>query len=118
MSYIYATIGFLVAIGGWIILIYAGIRNQNAAKDSPLVDWSNFLPRMRAIIEVILHPDHAAEWERRATKAEVDVINSGKYNYEWQKVTYGQDTIVLIKVFPTLGMDSSEIGGIRMDDGK
>ncbi len=86
-------IGYFTLSLGWIILIYAGWRNQRSAARSPLVETTNFLPRLRAIIEVVLHPDHAALWYR---------IVKGK----------------AILVFPNLGKDSSEIAGIRKDDGK
>jgi len=75
---------------GWLILIYGLWRNQRVAKKSPLVDNTNFGPRVAAIVEVILHPDHAAYWKNP----------NGT------------------RVFPALGQDSSEQFGIREDDGK
>jgi hypothetical protein len=75
---------------GWLILIYGLWRNQRSAKKSPLVDGSNFGPRVGAIVEVVLHPDHAAKW----------LHPNGR------------------TVFPALGQDSSEVYGIRDDDGK
>lgn len=72
------------------LVVYALWRNQRAAKDSELVDDSNFGPRVGAIIEVVLHPDRAATWEQPDGKL----------------------------VFPKLGKDSSEINEIRPDDGK
>ncbi len=95
----YTYIGFIALSLGWLILIYAGWRNQRAAARSSLVETTNFLPRLRAIIEVVLHPDHATSWYRR-TKSGVNMI--GEYTL----------------VFPNLGKDSSEIAGIREDDGK
>jgi len=88
----YAFVGFLALSLGWLILIYAGWRNQRAAKKSPIVDDTNFGVRIAAIIEVVLHPDRAATWEHERSNG--------------------------VKVFPQLGMDSSERYGIRPDDGK
>ena len=87
---IYGAIGFFTLALGWLILIYAGWRNQRTAAESPLVETTNFMPRLRAIIEVVLHPDHAAAWQHPTGEL----------------------------VFPNLGKDSSEIAGIRPDDGK
>ena len=84
--------GFIAASFGWVILFYAGWRNQRAAKKSPIVDDTNFGVRLAAIVEVVLHPDRAATWEHSRSNG--------------------------IKVFPQLGMDSSEIYGIRPDDDK
>jgi len=90
---IYGAIGFFALALGWFILIYAGWRNQRTAAKSLLVETTNFMPRLRAIIEVVLHPDHAVQWHKPE--------NGG-----W------------VKVFPNLDKDSSEIAGIREDDGK
>jgi len=89
----FETAGFIFMSLGWLILIYAGWRNQRDAKRSDLVDDTNFGARVASIVEVILHPDHAAQW---------------------YKPVNGE----LVKVFPKLGMDSSEAHGIRPDDGK
>ena len=72
------------------VVVYALWRNQRAAADSPLVDRTNFGTRIAAIVEVILHPDHAAQWQHPDGR----------------------------KVFPNLGKDSSEVHGIRPDDGR
>ena len=72
------------------LVVYALWRNQRSAAESDKVDTTNIGPRVGAIIEVILHPDHAAEWEQPDGRL----------------------------VFPNLGKDSSEIHGIRPDDGK
>lgn len=87
---IYGAIGFFALSLGWLVLIYAGWRNQRTAAKSPLVETTNFLPRLRAIIEVVLHPDHAVAWQHPDGRP----------------------------VFPNLGKDSSEIAGIREDDGE
>ena len=108
MTTTYAVIGFLASIGGWLILIYAGHRNQRAAKDSPLVDKTNFGPRVGAVVETTLHPDRAATWWREANDDEISQILTrpeGVYMH-------------LVKVFPALGQDSSEQYGIRPDDGE
>jgi hypothetical protein len=87
---LYAIIGFLVSILGWLIIFYAMWRNQRVASRSSIVDTTNFGPRIGAIVEVILHPDHAAIWRK-------------------------EDGAL---VFPNMGKDSSEIYGIRPDDGR
>jgi hypothetical protein len=86
----YAFIGFIASITGWLILIYIGWRNQRVAAKSPLVDKSHIGARIAAIVEVGLHPDHAATWQ------------------------HPDGTLV----FPNLSKDSSEAYGIREDDGK
>ena len=86
----FEVLGFMSAISGWLLLIYAGWRNQREAASSPLVETTNFGPRFGAIVEVTLHPDHAAKWHHPDGSL----------------------------VFPNLGKDSSEIHGIREDDGK
>ncbi len=86
--------GFLALALGWAIIIYGLWRNQRAAKGSKKVDKTNFGPRVSAIVEVVLHPDHAATW----------LIKDGRDNYK--------------PVFPALGQDSSEQYGIREDDGR
>lgn len=85
----WSIVGFLTMALGWGIIVYGLWRNQREAKDSDLVDKTNFGPRVAAIVEVVLHPDHAATWQH----------SDGR------------------KVFPKLGMDSSEAHGIRPDDG-
>ncbi len=87
---VYGAIGFFTLGMGWLILIYAGWRNQRVAAKSPIVETTNFGPRGAAIIEVTLHPDHAATWQHPDGR----------------------------KVFPNIGKDSSEIHGIRPDDGR
>jgi hypothetical protein len=107
----YEAIGFLASILGWLILIYIGWRNQRAAVDSPLVDDSNFGPRLASIVEVSLHPDHAAKWLVQCSEeeAELTLIHS----------VGDLEVVVYLKpVFPNMGKDSSEIHGIRKDDGK
>ena len=76
------------------LVVYALWRNRREATESPLVDRTNFGPRIAAIVEVVLHPGHAATWERKN--------KDGEY----------------VKVFPNLGKDSSEVHGIRPDDGR
>ena len=85
--------GFIAANLGWVILFYVGWRNQRAAKASPLVETTHFLPRIRAIIEVALHPERAVMWHKPE-------------NGKW------------VRVFPNLDKDSSEVAGTRPDDGK
>lgn len=87
---IYGIIGFITSILGWIIIGYAMWRNQRSAAKSPIVETTNFGPRIAAIVEVILHPDHAVHWQNPTGDP----------------------------VFPNLGKDSSEVHGIRPDDGK
>ncbi len=87
---IYSVIGFITLALGWLIIVYAIFRNQRAAAASPIVDTTNIGARIAAIVEVILHPNHAATWRH----------------------TDGR------RVFPALGQDSSEAYGIREDDGK
>ena len=111
--------GFLYFLPFFVtaLVAYALWRNQRAAKDSELVDDSNFGPRVGAIIEVVLHPDHAANWWRPATKEESKAIEAETYRYPWGTAAF-ENSLYMVRVFPTLGMDSSEIGGISMDDGR
>ena len=115
MTYVYATIGFLFSIGGWLILFYIGWRNQRAAKDSLLVDDTNFGPRMAAIVETALHPDHAATWyvlTQSSVEAELRLTDFARDIDQLDELVY------LKRVFPALGQDSSEQFGIRADDGE
>ena len=119
MTTTYAVIGFLASIGGWLILIYAGHRNQRAAKDSPLVDKTNFGPRLGAVVETTLHPDRAATWWREANDDEISQILNGTYYLPHMRLTRPEGVYMhLVKVFPALGQDSSEQYGIRPDDGE
>jgi hypothetical protein len=91
VSFLYGFLYFApVFITG--LVVYALWRNQRVAGKSPLVDRTNFMPRVAAIVEVVLHPDRAATWFRQNDK--------GEY----------------VLVFPQLGKDSSEIYGHRPDD--
>ena len=113
MLKIYSLIGFLTMAFAWALIIYALWRNQRSAARSPIVETTNFGPRIGAIIEVILHPDHAATWWRPAP---------GWYpnedSIEGEDFIEIEDEVYLIKAFPTIGQDSSEIYGIRPDDGR
>ena len=113
---IYGVIGFIFSITGWLLLIFAIMRNQRVAAKSPLVETSNFGPRLGAIIETSLHPDHAVNWWRPATKTESQLIRDEKYIGEWAEAVVRESEYIVL-VFPTLGKDSSEIHGIRLDDG-
>lgn len=95
MSFIIDVAGAVALLFPAALLIYVGWRNQRAAKDSPLVDDTNFGARLAAIVEVVLHPDRAATWHKQ-------IGTSGLW----------------VPVFPELGQDSSEAAGIREDDGR
>lgn len=87
-------LGMLFCLGGWGIIIYALVRNQREARQSPLVDDTNFIPRLAAIWEVVAHPERAATWLRVTPDGEIT------------------------EVFPAIGQDLSEQTGIQEDDGK
>ena len=80
--------GVVYLLGAWAFIVYALIRNQKEAKESPLVDTTNPIPRIAAIWEVIAHPGRAATWQHPDGR----------------------------KVFPMLGKDLSEMTDIRDDD--
>lgn len=96
------TIGFLTLLLPWILIGYALWRNQRAAVASPYVDDTNFAARLAAIIEVILHPEHAVDWYRLLPPS----TDPTEPHTQWAPV------------FPNLGKDSSEIHGHREDDGR
>jgi len=101
--------GFIAANLGWAIIVYVMWRNQRAAKGSPLVDDTNFGPRVGSIVEVALHPDHAATWLVECPEAEA----AASY---WEPEE--EKTVWFKLVFPAIGQDSSEQYGIRGDDGE
>lgn len=101
-------VGTIVVLAGWGLIGYGMWRNQRAAKDSELVDDTNFGPRGGAIVETMLHPDHAAVWMKFCSEKEAEITlldeKLGTHRY-------------LRRVFPAIGQDSSEQYGIRPDDG-
>jgi len=101
-------VGTLVVLLGWGLIVYAMWRNQRAAKDSDMVDTTNFGPRGGAIIETTLHPDHAATWLVMCPK------NEGTFMFK----TENGVEVYFKRVFPAISQDSSEQYGTRPDDGR
>ncbi len=120
-----AVIGVLTGLLGWMIIGYIAHRNQVAAKDSDLVDDTNFGPRWAAVVETALHPDHAANWWRPMPVGwrPPEHYRSGKDFIKYEEKTLSDDGTqyvtmprYFIKVFPAISQDSSEQFGIRPDD--
>lgn len=109
--------GVFAMLLGWIIIVYALWRNQRSATDSLLVETTNFGPRVASIVEVTLHPDHAAEWWRFAPDGWMPHEDMEELIHFIELDDQGLERY-LIRVFPTIGMDSSEVHGIRSDDGR
>ena len=116
-------VGFVALALGWAIIIYGLWRNQRAAKGSDLVDDTNFGPRIGAIVEVTLHPDRAFMWWQVAPadwRPGPDMVKGVNYIIVMPAPTV-RDYLAsnyLVKVFPKMDKDSSEINGIRPDDGR
>ena len=101
-------VGLLTCLG--LLMVYALYRNQRAAAKSLLVETTNFGPRIAAIVEVVLHPERAVTWEREVSADDPLVVRK-----TWDE---GGNAVFFARVFPMLDKDSSEIYGIRDDDGR